>query len=279
MENMSLSEQLTYSTVLIKCKYADGRGSGTGFIMHLCTNKEKENCIPVLITNKHVVANNTECIFEFCRADKNGKPIDTETLSIKYPNTQWILHPDSEIDLCCLPIGNILNDLKTKNIDIFYIPLETSILPTEKNITTMSALEDVIMIGYPRGLSDEYNHKPIIRRGSTATHYRNHYQGKKEFLVDMACFPGSSGSPIFILNEGSYSVGRSICIGSRIFFIGILYGGPEFLASGEIEFYNLPKFSRPVVNIPMNLGVAIKASEILGFEEVLTNTLNKGATP
>ena len=34
--NMSISEMLTYSTVLINCQYADGSvGSGTGFIVNL----------------------------------------------------------------------------------------------------------------------------------------------------------------------------------------------------------------------------------------------------
>ena len=39
---MSISEKLTYSTVLIKCKYVDGSsGSGTGFIINLCNDDEK----------------------------------------------------------------------------------------------------------------------------------------------------------------------------------------------------------------------------------------------
>lgn len=37
--NMSISEMLTYSTVLINCQYADGSvGSGTGFIVNLKLN-------------------------------------------------------------------------------------------------------------------------------------------------------------------------------------------------------------------------------------------------
>ena len=58
------------------------------------------------------------------------------------------------------------------------------------------------MIGYPIGLIDEYNNKPIVRKGITATTYNIDYNGKKEFLIDIACFPGSSGSPIFIRRDG-----------------------------------------------------------------------------
>lgn len=58
MNKMSLSEMITYSTVLIRCQYANGStGSGTGFIINLCQNEEDNTCVPVLITNNHVVAN------------------------------------------------------------------------------------------------------------------------------------------------------------------------------------------------------------------------------
>ena len=58
MNKMSLSEMVTYSTVKILCRYADGTsGSGTGFIMNLCSDKEKGICVPVVITNNHVVEN------------------------------------------------------------------------------------------------------------------------------------------------------------------------------------------------------------------------------
>ena len=66
MNKMSLSEMITYSTVLIHCKYSNGEsGSGTGFIIDLCPNKENNTCVPAIITNDHVVANIIETVFEF----------------------------------------------------------------------------------------------------------------------------------------------------------------------------------------------------------------------
>ena len=73
MDKMSLSEMITYSTVLIRCDYSNGTsGSGTGFIINLCQNKVNNTCVPVLITNNHVVENSINTIFKFCRADENG---------------------------------------------------------------------------------------------------------------------------------------------------------------------------------------------------------------
>ncbi|MBD5447666.1 MAG: trypsin-like peptidase domain-containing protein [Treponema sp.] len=271
---MSLSEKLTYSTVLIRCKYADGTiGSGTGFIINLCQNDETRTCVPVIITNNHVVENSIETQFEFCLQDEEGNPIDNKSFSITYRDNAWIQHPDKAIDLRCLPVANVLRELEKRHVKVFYIPLEVSLIAKTEQLESLSAMEDVIMIGYPTGLSDKYNHKPIIRKGITATHLKKNYQGKKEFLVDIACFPGSSGSPIFILNEGTYHIGNDLYAGSRIVFVGVLYGGPQYSAAGDFVLMNLPNMPQPrsLTQIPMNLGVAIKAELILAFEEKFSN--------
>lgn len=268
---MSLSEKLTYSTVLIRCKYADGtNGSGTGFIVNLCPNSEAQTCVPVIITNNHVVENSIETRFEFCLRDKNGNPIDNQSFNITYDGNSWVKHPNKDVDLCCLPFANVLYELEKRKIEIFYIPLEVNLIGKSDQFENLSAMEEVVMIGYPIGLSDCYNHKPIIRKGITATHLKKNYQGKKEFIVDMACFPGSSGSPIFILNEGSYHIGNDLYAGSRIIFVGVLYGGPQYSASGEFLFMDLPNSPQPhtITPIPTNLGVAIKAEQILSFESL-----------
>lgn len=269
---MSIAEKLTYSTVLIKCKYANGSsGSGTGFIINLCQDNVKGVCYPVIITNNHVIDGSIETSFEFCLADEEGNPVDSKAFSVIHGAGIWKKHPDSTVDLCCMPLGHIVNHLKAKNVNIFYIPLTPDLIPSMEEKETFSAMEDVVMVGYPIGLSDEYNHKPIIRKGITATHIKKEYQGKKEFLVDMACFPGSSGSPIFILNEGSYHIGADLYAGNRIKFIGILYGGPQYAATGDLILMDLPNVPFPITRIPTNLGVAIKAERIFDFESMFAS--------
>ena len=271
---MSLSEMITYSTVLIKCQYSNGKkGSGTGFIINLCQNKKNGTCVPALITNNHVVENSIKTVFEFCKADESGDPIDTEPISFTYEGNAWIHHPDKDVDLRCLFLAEALNQLEKANIKIFYLPLETSLIPNEEQLSQLSAMEDVVMIGYPIGLSDTFNHKPIIRRGITSSHPYKNYQGKKEILLDMACYPGSSGSPVFILNQGAFTTPKGISVGNRIFFLGVLYGGHEFDARGVLQFASLPNLPAPVTRIPINLGVMIKAERILEFEEMI-RTLN-----
>ena len=79
MKQMSLTEKITYATVKIQCQYSNGTsGSGTGFIIKLCNNNETGTHVPVIITNNHVVENSVKTLFEFCKADDEGNPIDTE---------------------------------------------------------------------------------------------------------------------------------------------------------------------------------------------------------
>lgn len=59
------------------------------------------------------------------------------------------------------------------------------------------------------------------------------------------------------------------------YLLGVLHSGPQFTARGTITFANLPNAPTPAINVPMNLGVAVKATEILKFEPVL-NKMNGG---
>ncbi|WP_308539633.1 serine protease [uncultured Murdochiella sp.] len=270
IKKMSLSEMITYATVLIKCQYSNGTtGSGTGFIINLCQDKENGTCIPVLITNNHVVENSIKTVFEFCKADDSGDPIDTEPFSFTYEGNSWIHHPNKNVDLRCLFLGEAFNHLEKANTRIFYLPLETSLIPNEEQLSQLSAMEDVVMIGYPIGLSDTYNHKPIISRGITSSHPNKNYCGKNEILLDVAWYPGSSGSPVFILNQGAFATPKGISVGERIFLLGVLYGGYEFDARGELQLANLPNAPVPVTKIPTNLGLMIKSQKVLDFEDMI----------
>lgn len=182
MKQMSLTEQITYSTVLIQCEYSNGTsGSGTGFIIKLCESKATNSHVPVIITNNHVVENSIKTTFEFCKADNEGNPLDTETFSFVYSGNEWIHHPDIKVDLRCLPLASVLNELEKKSIKIFYIPLDISLIPSTEQVNELSAMEDVIMVGYPIGLSDTYNHKPVIRKGITSTHPKMTFKVKKKY--------------------------------------------------------------------------------------------------
>nr|DAY84889.1 MAG TPA: Trypsin-like peptidase domain [Caudoviricetes sp.] len=165
-----------------------------------------------------------------------------------------------------------LNQAKNCGVEIFYIPLNKSLLPNTEDIDMFRAVEDIVMVGYPNGLWDSINNKPIFRRGTTATHIKFDYNGKKEFLIDATCFPGSSGSPVFILNEGAFTdKNGNGYIGNKVYLIGVLYAGPQHTTSGEVKTIDAPTAQKDIVisTIPNNLGIIIKYERLLEIENIL----------
>lgn len=269
---LSISEQLAHSTVRIETTTPEGAGSGTGFFYRFSDKGEFH--VPAIVTNKHVVNGAVRGQFVLTEKDSNDAPIIGKYHGFGFENfqNQWIHHPDPSIDLCVMPIARILNQAQEKNQSFFYIPLDKSLLLTNEELNELTAMEDIVMVGYPNGIWDKTNNMPIFRKGITATHPNLNWNGKPEFLIDAACFPGSSGSPIFLYNIGGYSTksGGMVIGSSRLKLLGILYAGPQHTVSGEIRVIQVPTQNVPVSisTIPNNLGMVIKASQLEAFEKI-----------
>jgi hypothetical protein len=97
------------------------------------------------------------------------------------------------------------------------------------------------------------------------------WQGRPEFMIDMACFGGSSGSPVYIMNEGGFSTSDGVAIGNRFIFLGVLYAGPTLDVNGSINIVDVPTVATPVVSttLMMNLGMVIKAEQLNGLRPLL----------
>lgn len=275
MNNLSMSEQLMYITVRIECQYANGtNGTGTGFFFRFLENKETGEHIPVVITNKHVVSGSVKGRLIFCLRKANGLPDDSNHFAMYVDGFEklWKMHPDKDVDLCAMPIAPLINLARSKGKELFYITFDASALPDKKLLEDMSALEDIVMVGYPNGIWDNKNNKPIFRKGITATDVIFDYCGRKEFDIDAACFPGSSGSPVIIFNQGMYTdkYGNTYAGASRIRLLGILYAGPQAIAQGEVHTVKIPTIDKNIAisRIPNNLGYVIKAERILELEKL-----------
>lgn len=272
---LSLSEQLMYSTVRIECVLDNGQSSvGTGFF-YLFSAMEDGLSVPVIVTNKHVVEGAVSGSFLLTEANKEGKPLDKSHIPVNFSEFEqrWINHPEDDVDLCIMPIAPIFHQLEKMDKRIFYRNVEKPIINTAEKSRELLAVEDIIMIGYPNGLWDSVNNKPVARKGITATHPKHDYEGKEEIVIDAACYGGSSGSPVFILNEGTYTSGSGVIVGSRIIFLGILYAGPQVTVNGEIEIVTIPTSQKRAISksmVMMNLGFIIKAHKLLDFETIVS---------
>jgi hypothetical protein len=126
-------------------------------------------------------------------------------------------------------------------------------------------IEPVLMVGYPNGLWDETNNRPITRQGSTASHPLHNWNGERTFVIDAACFGGSSGSPVFLYEDGLFrTAADTYTPGTRIVLLGALYAGPMVTAEGRLVPRPIPTstIAVPQINLMMNLGYVVQADAI-----------------
>lgn len=273
MKPISISERMMFNTVRL---VASDRSSGTGYFYNFVIDNK---IVPVIITNKHVVNYNSNETMTFYLHLRNGENESNESYQVTL-TLNWIFH--SKKDLCFCFVNPVFEFVKKQTgKDVFYIAIDETILPSQKMLEELSALEELVMVGYPIGLWDKNNNFPIFRKGYTASHPAIDFNESGIGLVDMACFPGSSGSPIYILNEGGYKdkVGNLNWGQSRIIFIGTLFSGPIYDATGKLVVTDIPTSNQVVeshTGIMVNLGYYIKSSEILEFKNIIKEILKQG---
>jgi hypothetical protein len=274
MKNLTPIEQLAYSTVRIEAVLEDGISTGTGFFFRF--NEEDDGShIPVIVTNKHVIEDSKTGRFQLTLKDDSGDPLlEHITFELGEFESRWIHHPENEIDLCVMPIAPLLHMAKEYDKEFYFLSLGQDLLPNEDDFDDMFGMDDITMVGYPIGIWDSTHNLPVFRRGITATNPKYDWNGRKEFLIDCACFPGSSGSPVLLYNVGGYFTRKGMQLGgSRIKLLGVLYAGPQYTATGEIEIVNVPVKQQPVAksNIPSNLGIVIKSEKLLDFDGIFND--------
>lgn len=271
---LSVAEQLMHTTVRLECTLRDGRVStGTGFFFSFPLDGDKH--IPLIVTNKHVIDGSSVGTFVLTKKDGNGDPVVGEYEKVELGNFEslWMKHPDPNVDLAIFPIAPLLQEAEQQGVSVYVLPLGDNLIPTQQMLDDLSGIEDITMIGYPNGIWDVRNNMPIARRGITATSPKHDYNGLPIFVIDCACFPGSSGSPVLIFNQGGYTdaKGNMHLGGGRVILLGVLYAGPQHVAEGEIRTINVPLQQVPISlsKIPNNLGFVVKAQKIIDFKAQL----------
>lgn len=263
----SHSEQLLFTTVRLQTD----KGTGTGFFYNITNGKDT---IPLIVTNKHVVGESKEVDFFLHIKGNNNEPSENN-FHVKYI-TDWIPHPT--LDLCCTFVAPLLHQIKANNnFEIFFKSLDNSLIWDDLKLKELLAVEDVLMVGYPIGLWDEKNNLPLIRKGITSTHPCINFNGNSIGVIDAACFPGSSGSPILVVNEGMYGTKQGTNVGSRAILLGVLFSGPQISATGEIKIEQIPTQQKIIsdTKLMINLGYYIKAKEIKVLEDLVKQRVGK----
>jgi hypothetical protein len=271
---MTPAEQMLYSTVKLSTfSGSTPTGSGTGFFWGI---EAAGGHAILLVTNKHVVEG-ADRVVAVCHIGEGAEAPTGKfaNCDIRLDPEGMVEHPDPNVDLCAFGINNLLDQGTAAGTPLFFRCTGPSLIPAAEDWTQFDAIENVLMVGCPQGLYDQVNNLPIVRRGITATPLGNRYEGRDEFLVDMACFPGSSGSPVFIYDRDGYldrKSGNYLLGASRLLLVGILYAGPQATSEGTIVLGRQPRI---VVNSMMHLGQVIRSTALHELEAAARKRLPK----
>ena len=270
---MHPADQLVYATTRIVVTKPGRKETGTGFFVCFDQMDQKRR-LTGLVTNRHVLEDGTFFEFHMNRRGDNGKPEFGEHIGIPLEagSFNWLPHPNREVDLAVLPMGPISKTAQLRGTPISWFDFPVDFIASEEYLTQLSAVEDVLMVGYPTGLWDDVNNLPIVRRGITATPPYRDFLGKKQFAIDCGSVPGSSGSPVFLFNAGAFvNKAGKLEFGLRCSLLGVLNEGHCYNAEGEIGLRDRPTHQDfiSVTSIPLNIGYCIKAHELLAFRPML----------
>ena len=286
---MSPATFISLCTVRLECTRYDGSISvGTAFfyIAEVWVNGSVGK-ISMLITNKHVIQNCNSAQFQLTLCDENSNvdekcAAENESQAILRFNNladRTFVHPDPHVDLCAIIAADVSELVLSKSRNSRNSHLSSEDRISQTALENIRVIEPIAMIGYPSGLWDSVANRPLIRRGVTASHPLLPWNGKREFVIDAACFPGSSGSPVFLYEDQLYRNDHgSYSPGTRAQLIGVLSSGPTIDQSGKIIVRNIPTSMEPVPIVPsmMNLGYVIHADAIDDLLPIIGAAIENG---
>lgn len=216
---------------------------GTGFFLNVPMSGD--DFCACLVTNKHVIQNDTYINFVLNYADSEHKRLDEQKRCrlplIREGSSEFdqnvFPHSDSNVDLCLINITSIIRETLDEGRDIFYRAFDLDSIPIRRTLEKFNALEEVIMVGYPHGLWDSANNLPIMRKGITSSHIAYDHQGTENFLVDIASYHGSSGSPLLIYDDGRVHREDTPFTTQRSLLLGIQFGVPK-INDNDVSVYS-----------------------------------------
>jgi S1-C subfamily serine protease len=259
MKVESTSEQLFFTTAFLSGLNSDGAPvTATGFFYKVLTDKGE---VDLLITNRHVLAAFEKLTLKLIRGGENDSPILGEFVSVEikdFQNSGWVGHPNPQIDIAVIAVNPFFAPLVAEGSKIFYKTVSPEIVLSDEESEDLDAIESILFVGYPAGIFDTKHHLPLIRRGITASPLSVDFNGIPTFAIDAGVYQGSSGSPVFIWDNG-WITDRSgnITTGSRLKLLGVVSENFQRESVGKVETEDAVQFAR--YKEAIGLGIVVKA--------------------
>jgi hypothetical protein len=273
----SIAEQLFFTTARIDTVTQTGaQGSGTSFFF---AYKRGEQNFPFVVTNKHLVMGmKTGALTFFQKRGEQPSLGNGFRLEIFDWPDAWFGHPSPDVDIAVCPFAPLEAHIKQQNnIDLFYRFITLDMIPGREQLDKLDALESVTFVGYPNGIWDKANLLPVARRGTTASPLAVDFENTPRFLIDASVFGGSSGSPVFLFNQGMYCDKSGMTtVGSRCLFLGVVAGVFFRTQLNQIVPVPIPTQARPMAEQQemLDLGIVFKARTVVETVEAFLKTKN-----
>jgi S1-C subfamily serine protease len=273
MEINSITKKLLFNTIRVDTVLEDGsEGSGTAFVV---SHSHARGTNTFIVTNRHLVDGVRRGGLVFTQK-RNGQPLLGQRFQLNiedFPHA-WFMHPDPEVDLAIIPMRPLEQAARDQGVELYYHVIDSRLVPDAATLQGLDALEEVLFVGYPSGVWDQVNLMPILRRGTTATPMALDFEGRREFLIDAAVYPGSSGSPVFVYQpDGPRS---SLHAGRKFLFAGVVAAVFFREEANHLVPAPVPANNNAMVlgSEMIDLGLVIKAQAVV---EVMNAYLGKWA--
>ena len=199
-----LSVDLIKATVQIEQPLGDGtRTVGTGFLVNDPTPDGKPRTI--LVTAAHVfdkMPSVSAKIGYRIEGGDGGWRFDPETLKIRDgDHPLWVKHPTRDV---AVMVVEAPPEFVKAAIPLKYLAQDDTF-----NQYALGPGDEMMALGFPRGLSANPAGFPILRSGRVASYPLAPATNFPTFLMDFSVFPGNSGGPVFMAEGARRRPGAS----------------------------------------------------------------------
>lgn len=166
---------------------------GTGVIFYV--KFENTLTIPCIVSAKHVFEDslhkwNPKKIRIRYSVSANNSVFSDFGIEIKLFDKKqkvWYSHPDSRVDLACLPLA-------PKDGPNYIRIMPYSAIANDNQLYVGAS---IFVYGYPNAVGLDYLNKPLLRSGIIAW-LPSGEQSQNKILIDCPIYPGNSGGPVFL---------------------------------------------------------------------------------